>query len=114
MRRWFATCGLALACVMGALPVRAETLYALTQGSQLQEGCFPPCLCPVFIWEDLRGTFRLTPRKRDPVALFDEFDVSARGDWSLVRVWYPRIDDLGTASYPAHGFVHPGTTLASR
>jgi surface antigen len=39
-------------------------------------------------------------------------DVSARGDWSLVRVFYPRIGDLGTTAFPAWGFIHPGTSLA--
>jgi hypothetical protein len=41
-------------------------------------------------------------------------DVSARNDWSLVRVWYPRIAALGTTSFPAHGFVHPTSVLAAR
>lgn len=34
-------------------------------------------------------------------------DVSPQGDWSLVRVWYPRIDALGITRYPAYGFIHP-------
>jgi len=41
-------------------------------------------------------------------------DVSARNDWSLVRVWYPRINDLGTTAYPARGFVHPSREIAAR
>jgi len=41
-------------------------------------------------------------------------DVSPRNDWSLVRVWYPRINDLGTTAYPARGFVHNQTLVASR
>ncbi|MGG5810213.1 CHAP domain-containing protein [Falsiroseomonas sp. CW058] len=41
-------------------------------------------------------------------------DVSARGDWSLVRVFYPRIGDLGATAYPALGFVHPASRLAAR
>jgi hypothetical protein len=40
-------------------------------------------------------------------------DVSARNDWSLVRVWYPRIGDLGTTAFPARGFVHPRLELAA-
>ncbi|MBE9604194.1 CHAP domain-containing protein [Acetobacteraceae bacterium H6797] len=42
-------------------------------------------------------------------------DVSPRNDWSLVRVYYPPINDLGTSNYPVLGFVYasPGT-LASR
>jgi len=34
-------------------------------------------------------------------------DVSPGNDWTLVRVWYPRINDLGTTAFPARGFVHP-------
>ncbi|MGG5820127.1 CHAP domain-containing protein [Falsiroseomonas sp. HW251] len=34
-------------------------------------------------------------------------DVSSGNDWTLVRVWYPRINDLGTTAYPARGFVLP-------
>lgn len=35
-------------------------------------------------------------------------DVSGRGDWSAVRVWYPPIDGLGTKAYPVVGFILPG------
>jgi surface antigen len=42
-------------------------------------------------------------------------DVSARNDWSSVRVWYPRIDALGGAAFPVRGFVHAErVTLAAR
>ena len=34
-------------------------------------------------------------------------DVSPANDWSLVRVWYPRINDWGASSYPSYGFIHP-------
>jgi surface antigen len=40
-------------------------------------------------------------------------DVSAANDWSLVRVWYPPIGELGRTAYPARGFVHPRPELAS-
>lgn len=33
-------------------------------------------------------------------------DVSAEGDWSQVKVWYDPIRDLGTTSYPTHGFIY--------
>ncbi|MFC3123875.1 CHAP domain-containing protein [Pseudoroseomonas globiformis] len=39
-------------------------------------------------------------------------DVSAANDWSLVRVWYPPVNDYGATAYPATGFVHGGTVLA--
>jgi surface antigen len=43
-------------------------------------------------------------------------DASARGDWSLVRVWYPRANALGTTNFPAYGFVHStaAVTAAAR
>jgi surface antigen len=34
------------------------------------------------------------------------FDVSPRGDWSRVRVWYRDNDGLGGSDYPVYGFVY--------
>lgn len=34
------------------------------------------------------------------------FDVSPRGDWSLVKVWYRDRGGLGSSIYPAHGFIY--------
>lgn len=34
-------------------------------------------------------------------------DVSARNDWSEVRVWWPPSDQMGAATYPTYGFVLP-------
>ena len=34
-------------------------------------------------------------------------DVSDDGDWSLVRVWYDPLQDLGTTAWPVHGFIYP-------
>ena len=33
-------------------------------------------------------------------------DVSAAGDWSMVRVWFAANHDLGTSAYPANGFIY--------
>lgn len=42
-------------------------------------------------------------------------DVSPANDWSQVRVWYPRLGQLGVTPFPARGFVHATpVTLASR
>jgi surface antigen len=41
-------------------------------------------------------------------------DVSARNDWSLVRVWHAPTNQLGTTAFPVRGFVHPAMTIASR
>ena len=36
-------------------------------------------------------------------------DVSDKGDWSRVRIWYAGNGDLGTSSYPVSGFIYPGS-----
>ena len=33
-------------------------------------------------------------------------DVSPSGDWSEVKVWYESAGDLGTTTYPTHGFIY--------
>jgi surface antigen len=33
-------------------------------------------------------------------------DVSPVGDWSMVKVWYDPISDLGTSVYPTYGFIY--------
>ncbi len=40
-------------------------------------------------------------------------DVSAANDWSLVRIWYPRVGDYGATSYTSYGFIHGGTLNAA-
>jgi hypothetical protein len=34
-------------------------------------------------------------------------DVSEKGDWSRVRIWFASNGDLGTTSYPVSGFIYP-------
>lgn len=36
-------------------------------------------------------------------------DVSSRGDWSSVKVWYGPIGDLGLRPNPANGFIYSAT-----
>jgi surface antigen len=33
-------------------------------------------------------------------------DVSSKGDWSQVKVWYDPIRDLGNTVYPTYGFIY--------
>ena len=33
-------------------------------------------------------------------------DVSPAGDWSQVKVWYDPVRDLGSSTYPTHGFIY--------
>jgi surface antigen len=32
-------------------------------------------------------------------------DVSADNDWSLLRVWWPPVGQMGVSEYPAYGFI---------
>ncbi len=41
------------------------------------------------------------------------FDVSKRGDWSEVKVWYRDNAGLGGSSYPVYGFIY-GTPMDER
>ena len=34
-------------------------------------------------------------------------DVSAGNDWSLVRIWWPPVGQMGTSDYTAFGFIRP-------
>ena len=34
-------------------------------------------------------------------------DVSEANDWSLVRIWYAPIGELGTTAFPVNGFIYP-------
>jgi len=49
-------------------------LYRLNADSSYQQGCFPPCLCPVMIAQPVTGTFQLIPTGFD--ALFLTYAVS--------------------------------------
>jgi hypothetical protein len=63
-----AACGIAVVCGMAALTDPADAqlatnavLYELHKGSSFQQGCFPPCLCPVMVSAPVNGTFLLIP-----------------------------------------------------
>jgi hypothetical protein len=34
-------------------------------------------------------------------------DISEANDWSLVKVWYPRVRDFGQSNWPVLGFIYP-------
>ncbi len=34
-------------------------------------------------------------------------DISPENDWSLVRVWYARVNDFGQSNWPVLGFIYP-------
>ena len=39
-------------------------------------------------------------------------DVSPDADWSLVRVWWPPSQTLGTSAYPVLGFIYSGNSTS--
>jgi len=41
-------------------------------------------------------------------------DVSARNDWSAVKVWYHSLSDVGQTVYNLRGFVYPKAPVTSR
>jgi hypothetical protein len=62
------------AMISPALAGDAPTVYRLTSQSSFVQGCFPPCLCPLSLSQDVRGTLTLTPAETDP--FFAHYDVS--------------------------------------
>lgn len=56
------------------VPSEAPTIYRLNPISTFQQGCFPPCLCPVLLAGGVRGTFVLTPTGFD--GLFNNYAVT--------------------------------------
>jgi hypothetical protein len=52
-------------CIICALPADAgtncKTIYRLTEKASYQEGCFPPCMCPIMMATGIRGTFVMDP-----------------------------------------------------
>jgi len=39
-------------------------------------------------------------------------DVSPKGDWSEVKVWYDPVGDLGSTVYPTYGFIYAARQAA--
>ena len=68
------------------------TLYRLSSQSSLEEGCFPPCECPVRLTDGVMGTFLMTPAAPDP--LFQVFDVTDV-NWLVPGLGY-RVTGSGT------------------
>jgi len=68
-----------LSLVVGSILVSgiatADVLYTLSPGSTFQQGCVPPCLCPVSLPEALMGNFLLVPAGTDP--LFTHYNLDA-------------------------------------
>jgi hypothetical protein len=39
-------------------------------------------------------------------------DVSPDSDWTLVRVWWPPSEALGTSAWPVQGFIYSGNLMS--
>lgn len=52
-------------------------------------------------WSPING------RRGQIEANVNVLDVSDKGDWSRVKVWYGPSEDLGTNAYPTYGFIYP-------
>jgi hypothetical protein len=57
--------GSGTAAAQGNLPIPGR--YLLTVDSTYQEGCFPPCACPISVEMPVQGTLALTPVTADPL-----------------------------------------------
>jgi len=85
--------------VVDASPVPTEQIhpYALLGESTFQQGCFPPCLCPIGAPQPISGTFALVDLGPEP--LFTEFAV-VNADWLIG----PFPGASGSNSTPVRGF----------
>jgi hypothetical protein len=72
-----------LLMALAPTPTWAQTssLYKLTENSGYVEGCFDPCMCPIFWNPTLQGSFQLTAIPPDPGTA--HFEVTAI-DWQFI------------------------------
>ena len=97
---------LALALCLALLPSPAWALgssqYQLTDESGYIEGCFDPCMCPIFMTLNLQGSFQLTAVSQDgEVALFEVAAI----DWQYIR-GEETIPVIGSGQYTIDGDQH--------
>ena len=57
--------GLGVSQARAQIASHASTIYRLNADSSFQQGCFPPCMCPILLGTEVRGTFVLTPTGLD-------------------------------------------------
>ena len=82
-----------------AASAQGGTLYRLNKDSTFQQGCFPPCLCPITIPVPVKGTFVLTPTGFD--GLYDTYAV-ADVNW-LVSMGGTNATVTGSGTYKVGG-----------
>jgi hypothetical protein len=74
--------GLSVPAALAQGASEGSTIYRLNEKSSFQEGCFPPCMCPIFQATGVRGTFVLTPTGFD--GLFKTYAVTDV-NWTVDR-----------------------------
>lgn len=82
------------------LSANAGVTYRLETGSSYQEGCFPPCLCPIWNEDGLKGTFRVSYGGHDGVVhhyRIEEINwLAYRSDGSLLRITGQGVYQVGS------------------
>ena len=72
-----------------------SSLYQLTEESQYIEGCFEPCMCPVYMTPSLSGSFQLNSLSQGAdVSLFEIFAI----DWEFV-LWEETLEVTGSGIF---------------
>lgn len=91
---------LAAAPALLALAAPAQVSYELESDSSYTQGCYPPCLCPIFLAESFSGTFDLefVNATADGFAHYALTNI----DWS-VRVGSNTLSIVGAGTYSLGG-----------
>jgi hypothetical protein len=104
-RRSLLVCLWSLVLIAFAASARAQSvtpsLYRLESGSSFTQGCYPPCTCPLFSTEQIRGTFRLTFDHQD--SLFTYYRVD-NVNWN-VTLGSQEFRVIGSGTYKRGGEV---------
>jgi hypothetical protein len=86
-------------CMIFALPSNAgnncETIFRLTEKSSYQEGCFPPCMCPIMMATGIRGTFVMGPAYANGAIISSEV---SNVNW-IVTVGDSEFEITGSGTY---------------
>ena len=89
--------GLAPAAAHAQLGIPTSVTYHLEAPSSFQEGCLPPCLCPILFYDNLFGTFDLTQVLPCPpsITCFTLTNI----DWVMVDSFGAQRTVTGTGTY---------------
>lgn len=75
--------------------------YEIGPNSTMQEGCLPPCLCAIFFFGDLAGTFEMA--QVVPAPLNFETYVITDIDWNVTNFQFSNFHITGTGTYRIGG-----------